>query len=367
MVADHPVDMADRCDKGQRSSEANPEGDPNGWRNEGGHPDMPLVTILTPSYNQAQFLEETILSVLGQDYPNIEYLILDGGSTDGSVEIIRKYRDRLAYWVSEPDQGQSHAINKGLRRANGEILAWINSDDYYRPGAVRAVVDFLKAHSDVALVYGRADLIDADGAAFYEIPWMDFDVRTCLTRQWYPVPQPAAFFRRTTMQKVGLLDERLHYCMDWDYWIRIAMAGLKVSKMPQALARCRLHRDSKTVSELLKPTEEMAAWVDRFFAQPLPSGIADLERQSRSRASLSLGRQHLYADQYSRARQAILRGIIQYPRTLLKDRAFLLLVLTALPGRVGRLVIRLKRRWLEPPPALEVRLRAVGAARAGSQ
>jgi glycosyltransferase involved in cell wall biosynthesis len=330
-------------------------------------PELPIVTIVTPSYNQARFLEQTILSVLNQDYPNIEYLIIDGGSTDGSVEIIRRYGDRLAYWVSEPDQGQSHAINKGFQRANGEILAWLNSDDLYCPGAVRAAVEFLGGHPEVALAYGRADLIDADGAVVCESPWMDFDVTTCLTRQRYPIPQPAAFFRRDTMQRVGLLDERLHYCLDWDYWIRIAMAGLTVSKIPQTLARCRLHRDSKTVSELLKPNEEMVAWIDRFFAQPLPRRIAELERQSRSRALVSLGRQHLYAGQYARARQMVLKGVMQYPQILLRDRAFLILTLSTLPRPAVKLAMRLKRLWFASPPALEVRRGAPEVAKMGSR
>jgi hypothetical protein len=323
---------------------------------------MPLVSIVTPSYNQARFLEETILSVLSQDYPNIEYLIIDGGSTDGSVEIIRKYENRLAYWASEPDGGQSHAINKGLRRASGDILAWINSDDVYRPWAVRAAVDFLSTHPEVALVYGRADQIDGDGAVLCEIPSMDFDITACISRQRYPIPQPAAFFRRIAIQKVGLLDESLQYCMDWDYWTRISMAGLHLSRIAQPLARCRLHGDSKTVKELLKPAEEMVAWVGRFFDQPLPRRIAKLESQSRSRALLSLGRQHLYANQYSEGRQAILKGIMQYPQSILKDRAFFLLALTMLPGPAVRLAMDVKRRWLGSPPALQIRNGAVGAS-----
>lgn len=330
-------------------------------------PDLPIVTVVTPSYNQAQFLEETILSVLAQDYPRIEYFIVDGGSTDGSVELIRKYEDRLAYWVSEPDQGQSHAINKGLRRANGEILAWLNSDDLYYPGAVRAVVEFFGSHPGVALVYGRADLIDSNGTVVHSIPSEDFDVPACIARHRYPIPQPAAFFRRETIDRAGLLDERLHYCLDWDYWIRIVLAGLKVSKIPQTLARCRLHHDSKTVGELIKPQEEMVAWVDRFFSQPLPQRIAAVKRQSQSRALLSLGRQQFYADRCGIARRAVLRGFLEYPGILLRDRAFLLFCLSMLPAPAVRLVLRLKRSWLGAPPALEARYRAATVARAGSQ
>ncbi|WP_322508462.1 glycosyltransferase family 2 protein, partial [Anaerolinea sp.] len=124
---------------------------------------MTLVNIVTPSFNQARFLEETMLSVLHQDYPHIEYIVVDGGSTDGSVDIIRRYADRLAWWVSEPDRGQTDAINKGFAHAHGEILAWLNSDDTYQPGAVRAAVEALEKHPEAAMVYGDAHYIDENG------------------------------------------------------------------------------------------------------------------------------------------------------------------------------------------------------------
>jgi glycosyltransferase involved in cell wall biosynthesis len=126
----------------------------------------PLVTIVTPSYNQANFLEETIQSVLSQDYPNLEYIIIDGGSTDSSVDLIRKYEDRLAGWISEEDSGQAEAINKGFERATGEIVAWINSDDYYLPGAIRSAVEALEAHPECGFVYGDAVSINGAGEPF---------------------------------------------------------------------------------------------------------------------------------------------------------------------------------------------------------
>ena len=206
---------------------------------------LPLVSIVTPSYNQARFLEETILSVLNQDYPNLEYIIIDGGSTDGSVDVIRKYEDVLAHWVSEPDEGQSDAINKGWRRARGQILAWLNSDDTYLPGTVRIVVQYLEEHPQVDMVYGYVNMIDENGEVIWTIePSPNFDLDRFVYSYFY-VPQQTVFFRRHVLDKVGMLDTSLHYCMDPDLWARTAM-NFTVQGIPRLIANFRTHSTSKT-------------------------------------------------------------------------------------------------------------------------
>ncbi len=205
----------------------------------------PLVTIVTPSYNQAPFLEATIRSVLEQDYPRIEYIVIDGGSTDGSVETIKKYADRLAYWVSEKDRGQTEAINKGFARATGDILAWINSDDTYEPGAIREAVEWMQAHPDAGLVYGDANFIDDDGNVIGRFPAAQTDYRR-LRGGYVHIPQQAAFFRRDLWQKVGPLDPSFFFAMDYDLWVRIAkIAPLLYTR--RVWANFRLHGDSKTL------------------------------------------------------------------------------------------------------------------------
>ena len=205
----------------------------------------PLVTIVTPSYNQARFLEDTIRSVLSQDYPHIEYIIVDGGSTDGSVDIIRKYEDRLAWWVSEPDRGQAHAINKGFARARGEIWAWINSDDIYTPHAVREAVAFLEAHPEVGMVYGDALYIDEENRVLGRFPSAQTDYRKLL-RGFVHIPQATAFFRADLVREVGFLNENLYYAFDYDLWIRLARrAALRY--VPRHWAYFRIHLDSKTI------------------------------------------------------------------------------------------------------------------------
>src|SRR5512138_875393 len=154
---------------------------------------QPLVSIITPSFQQARFLEQTICSVLGQDYPELEYIVVDGGSSDGSRDIIQRYADHLAWWVSEPDRGQTDAINKGFARATGEILAWINSDDTYLPGAVSEAVEQLRAHPGAGLVYGDANLIDDDGEIIGRFPARQTDYHRLL-RGSVHIPQQAAFF-----------------------------------------------------------------------------------------------------------------------------------------------------------------------------
>jgi glycosyltransferase involved in cell wall biosynthesis len=206
-----------------------------------------LVTIVTPSYNQARYLEATIRSVLEQDYPHIEYLIMDGGSTDGSLGIIRKYASRLAGWVSAQDRGQTDAINKGFARARGEVLAWLNSDDTYEPGAVASAVAFLRDRPEVGLVYGDANYIDESGYACGRFPAAQTDYRR-LRRGYVHIPQQAAFFRAELWRQVGPLDPSFYFAMDYDLWVRIAArSGLHYLR-GQTLANFRLHGDSKTLA-----------------------------------------------------------------------------------------------------------------------
>ena len=207
--------------------------------------DAPRITIVTPSFNQGHFIEETIRSVLLQGYPNLEYLVMDGGSGDETVAILRKY-DAWLTWVSEADAGQADAINKGLRRATGEILAYLNSDDLYLPGALATVSAAFRAHPGVGLVYGDCQAVQADGTPRGLIRGRPFDVQRMIRLGEF-VPQQAAFWSRAATEAVGLFDPSLHYCMDHDYFIRIgrALPGLYLA---QPLAVFRFHDASKSVS-----------------------------------------------------------------------------------------------------------------------
>ncbi|MFC1922227.1 glycosyltransferase family 2 protein [Chloroflexota bacterium] len=205
----------------------------------------PLVSIVTPSYNQATYLEETIRSVLNQDYQNLEYIIVDGGSKDGSLEIIEKYANELAWWVSESDRGQTDAINKGFSKAKGEILAWINSDDTYLPGAISEAVEFLDSYPDIGLVYGDANLIDEDGEVIGRFPARQTDKRR-LMRGYVHIPQQAAFFRADIWRTVGPLDPSFYFAMDYDLWVRISQQS-PIEYSPRLWANFRLHGDAKSI------------------------------------------------------------------------------------------------------------------------
>jgi glycosyltransferase involved in cell wall biosynthesis len=206
---------------------------------------QPCVSIITPSYNQAQFVEETILSVLNQDYPDIEYIIVDGGSTDGTLDILRRYQDRIT-WLSEPDRGQADGINKGFRMAQGEVLAYLNSDDLYLPGAVRTVVEYFAAYPQIGLAYGDCRVIGPDGKPLGLISAPEPNVKRLIHLAEF-IPQPAAFWRRSVIERVGLLDEDLQYALDYDFFIRAARA-FPIARISQPLAAFRLHGVSKTVS-----------------------------------------------------------------------------------------------------------------------
>jgi len=205
-----------------------------------------LVSIVTPSFNQASFLEATIKSVLEQDYPQVEYIIIDGGSNDGSPDIIRRYANRLAWWVSEHDQGQTDAINKGFAHANGQILAWINSDDTYQPGAISQVVNLLQARPDVGMVYGDANFIDGEGKVIGRFPASQTDYRR-LRQGYVHIPQQSSFFRAELWRKVGPLDPTFYFAMDYDLWVRLAALAPLVYTQ-QLWANFRLHGGAKTMS-----------------------------------------------------------------------------------------------------------------------
>jgi glycosyltransferase involved in cell wall biosynthesis len=227
--------------------------------------DLPLVSIVTPSFNQARYIEATIQSVLAQDYPRVEYLIVDGGSTDGTVEIIKKYalesgrlpaenqkqasglqRHKINWWVSEPDKGQTDAINKGFGRAQGQILAWLNSDDTYEPGAVSAAVKYLMDHPNVGMAYGDCNFINEEGRVIGKFGSAQTDYRL-LRRGYVHIPQQTMFFRRDLWKQVGPLDPSFYFAMDYDLWTRLA-ARTKLKYVPQTWANFRLHTTGKTIA-----------------------------------------------------------------------------------------------------------------------
>ena len=225
----------------------------------------PRISVITPSYNQAEFLERTIRSVLSQDYPDLEYIVVDGGSTDGSVEIIKRYADRLAYWVSEPDRGQSHAINKGLQRATGSILGWLNSDDYYLPGALRVVGETLADNSETFALVGHCRRVYASGSEANLLEGR-FEGRLRLLQFWkdYRMPQSSIFWRREVLDQVGLLDESQHYIMDFDYWARIA-EHFDFANVDSVFSCATYHEAAKTGDNYERYEDELGLHARRYW------------------------------------------------------------------------------------------------------
>lgn len=207
-----------------------------------------LVSLVTPSFNQARYLQRTIESVLHQSYPHLQYIVMDGGSTDGSREILESYQDQID-WFSEPDRGQAHAINKGLHRARGQILGYLNSDDVLAPGAIDKVVAHFQAHPDWDLVYGRALLIDDQDRVLGQYRTQPFTLERLATEAC--ICQPAAFWRADLTRRIGLFDEQLHYCLDYDYWLRAAGAGARLVHVEDLLAAARRHDSAKSTTSKL--------------------------------------------------------------------------------------------------------------------
>ena len=211
----------------------------------------PRVSVVTPSYNQGPFLEQTLLSVVEQGYPNLEYIVMDGGSTDQSVEIIRRYADRLAYWVSAPDDGQTAAINKGFGIATGDIVTWLNADDVLFPGGVQAAAECFVAHPEADFVYGDSALLAPDGSIALSQQCIAFDRKVLLYGRSL-ISQPASFIRRAAWLRLGPLDERYDFCMDLEYWVRAVAHDVRFKTVRQPIAGSRLHSQTKTSTQRAK-------------------------------------------------------------------------------------------------------------------
>lgn len=299
----------------------------------------PVVSVVTPSFNQAEFVEETILSVLSQDYPHIEYLVIDGGSTDGSVDIIRRYADRVAYWVSEPDRGQSHAINKGFRRSTGEILTWLNSDDTLCPGAVRRVVQAFEAHEQALLVRGAGNLINRDGSTILGTkPPGDFNPVRMLRSAGGVPNQPSVFWRRRLFEEIGGVDERLEYMMDWEYWIRIGLhyAPDRLVAIDDCLANTRIYPEVKSftgVEKRARVYRQVTDWILQEMAGD--HRLAGLRNRAYSASYGVQARLEYLAGRYREARRSKLRALRLAPSVHNAWKTFLFLAKTYWVARRG--------------------------------
>ena len=208
---------------------------------------MPLVSIITPSFNQAAYIEETIKSVLEQNYPRIEYIIIDGGSTDSSLEIIKNYEKELAFWISEKDKGQTEAINKGFSRASGDLLAWLNSDDTYEPRAIGEAVRFLMENPDVGMVYADCNFINEKSEVVGKFNAAQTDLKR-LRQGYVHIPQQTMFFRAELWKQVGPLDDSFYFAMDYDLWTRIAAQTEIRYLAGRTWANFRMHTSGKSIA-----------------------------------------------------------------------------------------------------------------------
>ncbi len=233
---------------------------------------LPKISIVTPSYNQAAFLERTILSVLDQNYPNLEYIIIDGGSTDNSIEIIKKYESQLACWVSEKDFGQSNAINKGLFMATGDWVAWQNSDDTYQPGIFFELALAAQQNRSASLIIGNMNLIDIDDAIINNLIYVKPSYHSILAEGMVLTNQ-AAFWRRSLHQKIGFLNEDMHFGFDYEWFLRVLNSS-KAAHVNRVWGNLRLHNDTKTANfqtsfnseyALIRKGRESTIFIKRYY------------------------------------------------------------------------------------------------------
>ena len=282
--------------------------------------------------------------MLSQDYPRIEYILIDGASTDGSTEIIRKYKDRFAYWVSEKDNGQAEAINKGLSRAKGEIVAWLNSDDYYLPNTISEVTNVFEENPDIVMVYGNILAVDEHGHTTNILKYKELSLESLLCFQI--IGQPSVFFRRAALEKAGLLDTSYHFLLDHHLWLRIAQQG-KILHVPQIWSAARYHAEAKNRAKAAEFGREAFRILDWVKSQPgLMEAVSGVERRARASAHRVDARYLLDGGKSWSALKAWMRALFIHPPTALaRMNIFVSAILNVVGlGKLRNIVLRRRQR-----------------------
>lgn len=308
--------------------------------------DLPVISVVTPSFNQAPYLETTLQSVFSQNYPALEYFVFDGGSTDGSVEILKRYAQQLAYWQSAPDRGQTDAIVQGWARATGDIVAWLNSDDYYLPGALQTVADEFQKNADVMVVIGSCLTLDEQGRINGDKYARNFNLPILLTTSGGVPGQPSVFIRRSMLAAVGFPDVELHYVMDWEYWIRLALhlrpEQIRVIYIPLAVSR--MWAGSKTSTGVKTICDEHRQVLERLFDSGiLPPDLQQLKTSALAGTYIKQSFLEWQADQRSAARTSLAVARRLFPEGMPSDLAFNLWFRTWIPFPLYQW---LRKRWV---------------------
>jgi len=296
------------------------------------HTQQPLVSIVTPTFNQCHFLRDTIESVLSQSYPLVEYLVFDDGSTDDTPNILAEYTGRIA-WETQPNMGQTPTINKGWERSQGQIVTWLNSDDTLLPGALEKVVARFEQYPELDIVFGDTLFTEEDGRPIEQSKGRGvFDYEKFVVECENPIAQPSAFIRRRVVDDVGLLDSHYYYFMDWDFWLR---AGLehRIAYFPEAFSTYRLHAESKTVAQAVKAAPELEYMYQKFFSRTdIPREIRRRERRAMVNMYLTSGGYYLRGNDRKAAARMAWRALRIYPQALLQPGMFHKLAYCALGG-----------------------------------